>query len=222
MDGAPEQHHKLSCQGFSKIMNPYRETAQFEEQLTALKEVATESSRRLVSDPPDPLFESHANVFIKSYLVSACSILETFLQNEALYFVYEMRIRAENANIPHNLTRWSSGAKDSAANQKFASFKIDLDEKIVTEKLSGNIDKTILSFSKIGVDIASDQEFKDRKDFISARVFKRNAIIHDNDDASDISFGDITEVAEKFLFYCPCIKRMVRQSPHLSSDEPTS
>lgn len=199
-------------------MNPFVNSDDFEAQLAALREVAEESNMRLFQDKPDPLFEEHANVFIKSYLVSACSVLEAFLQNEILYFVYEMKAKMQNANIPHNLTTWSAGAKNNHADRKFSSFEITLSDRELTERVSGNIDKTITAFSWVGVDLCSDVEFQDRKDFVSTRVTKRNAIIHDNDDASDLSFLDIIELVDEFSDYCRCVKRVVRNNSYISGD----
>ncbi|WP_037316951.1 HEPN domain-containing protein [Ruegeria halocynthiae] len=196
-------------------MNPHSSSIHFEEQFSALREVAEESNRRLLQEVPDALFENHSNVFIKSYLVSACSVLEAFLQNEVLYFVHEIKGRVFSANIPHNLTTWSAGAKESSANRKFSPFEIDLTDKEVTEKVSGNIEKTINSFASVGVDLTGDDEFRALKDFISARVTKRNSIIHDNDDASDVSFSDVIELVDKFTEYCRCIQRIVRNNSHL-------
>ncbi|WP_226621284.1 HEPN domain-containing protein [Alloyangia pacifica] len=196
-------------------LNPFQDSSHFDEQLSALRDVASESNRRIIADTPDPLFEEHVNVFTKSYLVSACSVLEAFLQNEVLYFVYEIKTHLSTANIPHNLTAWSAGAKDGSNGRKFSAFEIDLTDKALTEKLSGNIDKTITAFERIGVDLDADEEFREMKDFISARVTKRNAIIHDNDDASDVSFTDIVALVDGFTRYCACIKRITRSSPHI-------
>lgn len=193
-------------------MNPFDDTTSFEEQFSSLRDVAMESNRRVTDYETDSLFESHSNVFIKAYLVSACSILEAFLQNEALFFVQEVKMRCHTANIPHNLTIWAAGGK---ADRRFAAFEIQLKERDITENLSGNIDKTIACFEKIGVQLNADDEFRRMKDFVAARVNKRNAIIHENDDASDVSFSDIIECIDQFKKYANCVRRIVRNSVHL-------
>mgnify|MGYP001803630016 CR=1 FL=1 len=50
-------------------------------QLDALEKVMSMSESRAISDQPDILFYENQNVFTKAYLVSACSILEAFIQD---------------------------------------------------------------------------------------------------------------------------------------------
>lgn len=72
-------------------------------QFENLKKVVIESSARSMKDPPDSLFYEHQNVFIKSYLVSACSMLEAFIQDLAAAYVDRLQERINSANLPFNL-----------------------------------------------------------------------------------------------------------------------
>ncbi|WP_170362264.1 HEPN domain-containing protein [Ruegeria arenilitoris] len=189
----------------------------FWDQFEDLKEVAQESNTRSVAEPVDRLFDDHANVFIKSYVVSACSILEAFLHEVAVSYINNVQSRFQSLNAPHNLVVWAmSGDKGGKLNgSKFGQFELAVSRKDVSEVISGNVFKTVKAFAKFGVDLESDEEFCARKDFVAATVEKRNGIVHRNDDASDLSFLDVINIVEEFVEYARAVQRVVATCPHI-------
>ncbi len=189
----------------------------FWDQFANLKEVAQESNARSVGERVDRLFDDHANVFIKSYVVSACSILEAFLHEIALNYIDVVRSRFESLNAPHNLVVWAMSAdKEGKLNSsKFEQFELGVSRKDVSEIISGNVFKTVKAFAKFGIDLESDEEFCARKDFVAATVEKRNGIVHRNDDASDLSFSDVINIIDEFVEYAHAVQRVVATCPHI-------
>lgn len=72
--------------------------ASFQQQFNDLKKAVIEPNRRVVSVDSDELFSEYANVFIKSYIVSACSILEAFIQELAVSYVSVVQKNLDDAN----------------------------------------------------------------------------------------------------------------------------
>lgn len=177
------------------------------DQFEKLTVVVSESSRRAIADPPDILFYDNQNVFIKAYLVSACSVLEAFIQDLALAYVDVLQDRINSANLPFNLISWI--ADHEKAKLQFKSFQGTKSRKEISDLVSPNYWKTIKAFERIGVDISAS-EAPNFKDVISTTVDKRNRIVHENDDALDLSFSDIASTIEVFKEYCECLFNCVR------------
>ena len=81
--------------------------------------------------------------------------------------------------------------------------------------VSANYYKTMKTFERIGIDVESDSSIARYKDFVSTTVAKRNDIIHHNDEASDLSLGDILRTIQTFKEYSKCIFERVRACPHV-------
>lgn len=188
----------------------------YHRQFDAIITVATESNARLVREEPDQLFVDHANVFIKSYIVSACSVLEAFIQDLAYDYTRIMKQKVYETNVPHNVVQWCT-LKEKAKELFFQPFEINIERKDISDIVSGNVGKTITVFRKIGVDLDSDKEFRSYKDEISSTIEKRNLIVHHNDDASDLSMLDVVRIVGSFKIYSSVVFRIVRESPHLNA-----
>jgi hypothetical protein len=182
--------------------------AQFDD----LKLVVSESTLRVVAEPADPLFYDNQNVFIKSYLVSACSVLEAFIQDLAESYMNVLQERLNTANLPYNLVTWI--AEFDKAKLNFATFQGSKTKKDISDLISPNYFKTIKAFQRIGVDIGTS-EIQSYKDYVSSIVEKRNKIVHHNDSASDLSFADITAAIDEFKQYVRCLYDAVMADPHL-------
>lgn len=191
----------------------------FHSQFDELIAVSRQSNARLLFEPPDELFFNHQNVFIKAYLVSACSILEAFIQDLAYEYLKTIQMRVEETNLPHNVILWSTSiGKDDEKlkkRQKFEPFKITKNKKSISDMVSGNYHKTMETFKVIGIDLSCDVSVSNHKDFISTTIDKRNQIVHHNDDASDLSLTDIATTIEHFKEYASELHRVVCSSPHL-------
>ena len=182
-------------------------------QFDNLKKVVVESSARSIKDPPDRLFYEHQNVFIKSYLVSACSMLEAFIQDLAGAYVDKLQEKINSANLPFNLVVWI--AKHDKAKLEFKAFEAKKSKKDISDLISPNYWKTMSAFERVGIDLSASGISK-YKDFISARVDKRNKIVHYNDDALDLSFSDVADTIDQFNDYAKCLFNAVCADPHLN------
>ncbi len=166
-----------------------------------------------MSDPPDPLFYENQNVFIKSYLVSACSILEAFIQDIASEYMLFVQNRLNTANLPHNFVVWVSGHEKASLEFKpFIGGKV---KKDFSDLVSPNYWKTIKAFQRIGIDISKPQ-IEAFKDYVVSIVEKRNKIVHHNDAALDLSFSDIVEAIDQFKAYTQSLFDSIVADPHLA------
>lgn len=188
----------------------------FHSQFATLREVvATSKNKQLASDGTD-VFEIYQNVFTKSYLVSACSILEAFIQELAFSYVEIMRTRFESANIPHNFVVWCTpSGSDKEKDMKFEKFVVNKTKQEISEMISASYYRTRTTFKKIGIDL-NCEKIEQAKDFISTTVDKRNKIIHHNDSASDLSYDDIITVINKFEDYMTLLYNKVLTDQHMT------
>ncbi len=185
-------------------------TLQFEN----LKKVVTESSKRVISEPPDTLFVENQNVFIKSYLVSACSVLEAFIQDLATSCTLTLQHKINSLKIPYNFLTWITDHDKAKA--KFETFESTKTSKDISDLISPNYYKTISTFQRIGIDI-NNGTIASYKDYICAIVDKRNKIVHHNDVASDLSFADIITTIDTFILYIDALFKAVNFDPHLQA-----
>ena len=184
----------------------------FSAQFNNLEKVVEQSKLRVISEPIDQLFYENQNVFIKSYLVSACSMLEAYIQELLQFYVDAIQDRINSANVPYNFVVWL--AEFDKAKMHFGKFEGNKKKKDVSDLVSPNFYKTIQAFERIGVDI-SQNELYSFKDYITSIVNKRNRIVHHNDDASDLSFSDIVLAIHEFKLYCECLHKVVTKDKHL-------
>lgn len=187
----------------------------FQQQFDDLKNVVRESNRRIVSVDADELFTDYANVFIKSYIVSACSILEAFIQELAMSYVSTVRKNLDDANVPHNLLVWSIKREEKLKASNYSPFDLNITRQNVSDLISGNFFKTVKAFEKLGVNLLSDNEFENYKDFIATTIDKRNQIVHHNDEASDMSMLDVLHIIDQFATYTIVMSRIVATSRHV-------
>lgn len=187
--------------------------SRFTEQFRSLKAVVSVSKQRAIQDPPDFLFAENQNVFVKLYLVSACSMLEAFVQDLAYAYVEELQRRINSLNFPFNLMMWV--AEQEKAKLEFKRFEALKGPKDMSDLISPNYWQTIKAFSRIGIDL-SRSPAASYKDFIVTTVEKRNRIVHHNDAALDLSFLDIERTINEFELYTQCLFETVLADPHLS------
>ena len=185
----------------------------YHSQLDGLRQVVSLSEGRSMSDPPDPLFYENQNVFIKSYLVSACSILEAFIQDIASEYMLFIQSRLNTANLPHNFVAWVSGHEKASLEFKpFIGGKV---KKDFSDMVSPNYWKTVKAFQRIGIDISKPQ-IEVFRDYVVSIVEKRNRIVHHNDAALDLSFSDIVDAIDRFKAYTQSLFDAVVADPHLT------
>ena len=185
----------------------------YHSQLDGLREVVRISEARSMSDPPDALFSDNQNVFVKSFLVSACSILEAFIQDIASNYMLGVQGRLNAANLPYNFLVWALGHEK--AQLEFKGFVSNKGKKDISAMVSPNYWTTMKTFERIGVNI-SKPEVTSFKDYVVTTVEKRNKIVHHNDSALDLSFTDIVTAIDQFKAYMQCLFDAVLADPHLN------
>lgn len=161
------------------------------------------NNKSLLSDS-DPFFLDNINFFSKSFLVTICAYLESFIKDIAYSTIQEYNHRLDGLGIPTNLTKWSFNTKDKIKENQlqFKELKFNIKKKDLENYVSGNPDKTIKLFTQIGIDLTKSDEFNDLKEIINNMIIKRNLILHYNDTASDITLSDILdyiEVTQKYI-----------------------
>ena len=184
----------------------------FEEKLKDLEKTVLDCDQVIISDEPLSFVYRNANFLTKSFLISLCGYLETYLKDvlEVLIIDYNERITRES--FPYNLVRWSIENKENSNSKvqslldkkkaRFEDLSIKLKKKDLDAFISGNPFRTREIFAMFGIDLAKIDHFNERKDTINQIVVKRNNVLHHNDDASDLSNGDILLYITEILSYC--------------------
>ncbi|WP_025590493.1 HEPN domain-containing protein [Vibrio parahaemolyticus] len=183
----------------------------YKELFESLRVVITSSEQRVLSEPPDILFIDNVNFFVKSYLISICSYLEAYLQDIAFMHTQLISKRVSDANIPHNFIHWglNTGLKDK--NLKFVDISFQITKKDISEQISANPYRTLKLFQLLGVDLTRRESFEINKDLINSIVTKRNNIIHHNDTAADVSFGDLVTYIDVVVPYMMAVSEAVTE-----------
>jgi hypothetical protein len=142
----------------------------------------------------NPLVTDHINFFTKSFLISACAHLEMCVKEIVFNVALDIDSRLLSASIPSALIEWrySVKKKSDSNGSGSSSVSIGMSRKDVDDLVSGNVYKTKDALALVGVDISVEKlKWESWKEIIQAIVNRRNRIVHHNDDASDISFGDV-------------------------------
>ncbi|MCA6128690.1 HEPN domain-containing protein [Thalassolituus oleivorans] len=186
--------------------------AQYTELFASLKCVIDISEQRVLADDPDVLFIDNVNFFVKSYLISVCSYLEAFLQDVAFKHSQAISKRVLSAQIPHNFLHWrlATGIKDKLLN--YNDISLPVTKKDIANEISANPYRTLKLFQLLGVDLSKKEIFENNKDLINTIVTKRNNIIHHNDTAADVSFGDLRVYINVIVPYMAAIKEAADES----------
>lgn len=155
------------------------------------------------------LFTDHVNFFTKSFLITLCAHLEICIKDVVFSVAEDIDSRLSNAAVPVSILEWRYGPKSKKQDKGSSPSicEIGLSKKEVDDLVSGNVYKTRDALLLVGVDLAFDMaEWEIWKDLIQTIVTRRNNVVHHNDDASDLSFGDvkgyIKKVEEYLDFIC--------------------
>lgn len=169
-----------------------------------------ETNKRFVIANSSDYFFDNINFFNKSFMVLSCAYLESYLKDVGMLIIEEMNKRLKANPVPHNLIKWNFYKNNFKENDaKFVFLDINISRKDIDDEISGNVGRTINFFWKMGIDLKANSEFQNQVDRIKAIVAKRNTIIHDNDDASDLTPSDIIENIELIKKYITIIDKEV-------------
>ena len=190
----------------NQISNADRYSLLFSE----LQQTVTDTEKRITADPPETYVVNHVNFLTKSFLISLCCYLESFLKEIANEHVTNAKRRILSAQVPHNLLIWSLNREVKDKDLRSSFFDLPVTKKDIDDELSGNPFRTAKYFRYLGIDLESVAEFTANKDLVNMVVAKRNNIIHHNESATDISLGDIRTYSGHFKVYVKAIANAVQ------------
>lgn len=165
------------------------------ESLDELDSMVSATEREVIADDHGiKLITDNVNFFTKSFLITLCANLETCVKDIVFSVAEDIDARLSTAAVPTAFVEWryNQKAKKTDKGNLPAMCEIKLSKKEVDDLVSGNVYKTKDSLLLVGVDLAADNAvWETWKELIQTIVTRRNNIVHHNDDASDLSFGDI-------------------------------
>lgn len=136
----------------------------------------------------------------KAFLVNICIYLESYTKDIVCHKIDSINRILATSEIPYNLVKWSiqfpKDLKD--AELRFENMRITIKRQDIDSYISGNPYKVLRLLKRLGLDLKISQE---RLELIDSIVKKRNQIIHQNSDASDISLSDILRYIDEVLEY---------------------
>lgn len=164
--------------------------------LTGLESMVHATEQEVVGGSgSSPILTDNINFFTKSFLISLCAHLEMCIKEIVFAIAEDIDERARAASIPTALIEWRySTKKKGDGTTQGVRLEIRMTRKEVDDLVSGNVYRTKEALAYVGVDLANDKAAWEMwKDMIQTIVTRRNNIVHHNDDASDLSLGDIRQ-----------------------------
>jgi len=175
-----------------------------------LIELIRETNKRVIREDSDDLFVDNLNFFNKSFMVVTCTYLEAYLKEVVYFCIESINSNLKTSPVARNLVYWSvMKNKDKDKDRCFEDFKLEIYQDDIDSEISGNVGKTIDLFSKLGINLNIEEEFRNHKDSIAGIVTKRNNIVHHNDDASDVSLNDVISYINSIKSYLAYIDKQV-------------
>ncbi|MCD8433608.1 hypothetical protein LNJ05_12625 [Tenacibaculum finnmarkense genomovar ulcerans] len=182
--------------------------------LTDLNNLNKETEQKVISRTPDEFVTRNINFFTKSFTITICAYLESFLKDISMTVIDESNRKLGETKFAYNLIKWSVTKKKelrdlSDSELSFEDLKINISRKELDDFISASPYKTEKLFKKIGVNLYENETYNEQKDKVQSIVTKRNNIVHHNDNASDISFNDIDSNIKIILNYMENIDLLI-------------
>ena len=155
-----------------------------------------ETERKVISETPDVFITRNINFFTKSFMITLCAYLESFLKDITMVVIDDANTKLTTSKVAYNLVKWSVTKKKDLQELndnelKFEALSIKITKRELDDFISGSPYKTEKLFNKIGIKLLDNETHQLQREKIISIVEKRNKIVHHNDSASDISFADI-------------------------------
>ena len=177
----------------------------FKDGLRELEAMVQKTELAVISDAEAaPLITNNVNFYTKSFLISACTHLEMCIKEIVFEIAKDIDSRLLFAAIPSSVIEWRLSQKKKADSSSPSSklLSVNMTKKEVDDLVSGNVYRTKEALALVGIELAADKaQWESWKDSIQAIVTRRNNIVHHNDDASDLSLGDIRAYIKSIIYY---------------------
>ncbi|TAE71659.1 MAG: hypothetical protein EAZ85_10470 [Bacteroidetes bacterium] len=182
--------------------------------LEDLKKLNNEANKKALSDNIDSFVSSNINFFTKSFMITLCAYLESYLKDISMEIIDAMNARLYSAKLPYNLVKWSILKKKELADLndnelKFEQLTLNITKKELDSFISGMPYRTENLFKKFGIRLFDDEIYNHQKEKIISIVVKRNEILHYNDTASDLSFTDVSNNIDYVTEYIENLDKIV-------------
>lgn len=185
--------------------------AKYTDLLHSIKSIIDVTEKRLLAEEPDKFFQDNMNFFVKAYLITICTYLESYLKDIAYCRVEVVSEKLKQVYIPSNIVHWFvSGFKD-VKTPIYETLSLKIKKKDLGDQLSASPYKTVAAFKLIGVELEKVAVFESQRELIGGMVNKRNNVIHHNDDASDVTFLDLRNHIDRVHVYMDAITSVVRE-----------
>ncbi len=127
---------------------------EYKAQLTDLQKIVIDINNKVLSDSSDPFFINNLNYLTKSFLVTICAYLESFIKEITYTTIQNYNHRLNGLGIPTNLTKWAFNPKTKIDDKqlKFTELTFNIKKKDLDDHVSANPFKTIKLFKQIGID----------------------------------------------------------------------
>lgn len=187
----------------------------FKDGLRELEVMVQQAERAVIGQiHTTALISDNVNFFTKSFLISACAHLEMCVKEIVFEISQDIDARLSTVAIPSSIIEWRMNPKkksDSLTTPKIL-LSVNMTKKEVDDLVSGNVYRTKEALSLVGIDLAVKKlQWESWKDSIQAIVTRRNNIVHHNDDASDLSLGDIRIYIKSITDYIDFIIQSCRE-----------
>lgn len=187
------------------IMNLNAKAATFKSGLLEIEAMVRQTELVVIGEAPTtPLIINNVNFFTKSFLISVCAHLEMCIKEIVFELAKNIDKRLLSAAIPASIVEWRLIQKkkgDSSAKSKNL-LGVNMTKKEVDDLVSGNVYKTKDALAIVGVELERKKDqWESWREAIQSIVNRRNNIVHHNDDASDISLGDIKNYISSIINY---------------------
>lgn len=143
--------------------------------LDELKELNRQAEEKALND--DLFISNNVNFFTKSFTITSCAYLESFIKDISMEFVDHCNKVLNSVKIAHNVVKWIVSRKDSLQELKeqelkFENLQINIRRDDLDDFISGNPHRTEKLFHKFGIRLSDFDDFQVFKEKIMAIVNK--------------------------------------------------